>query len=146
MQPQLSPPRHTHWDSAFNYCFVDEVLPMVPVAQLGLELPWGRGMREMWMWDPHVPSCTSWKEPAADLVLEMLLPFFSLISRVILPKSRVLQEGLLSKKGQRVRVEPLCSQVAPAMQPNHPEQEAPVPGTTQESHGNRAGTGAQGMV
>lgn len=75
-----APLRHTHWDPAFNYCFVDEVLTVVPVAQLGLDLPWGRGMREIWMWDPHVPSCMSWKEPTADLVLEMLVPFFSLTS------------------------------------------------------------------
>lgn len=53
-------------------------------------------------------------------MLEMLLYFFSLITQVILLKSRVLQEGLLSKKGWRVKVEPLCSQLQTLLPPASP--------------------------
>lgn len=51
-------------DPVFNYKFTDEVFPTTPVAQLGLALPRGRVMGEMWMWDLRVPCCPSWKERA----------------------------------------------------------------------------------
>jgi len=38
---------------------------MALVAQVELALPRGRATGEVWMWDPRVPSCPSWKERAA---------------------------------------------------------------------------------
>lgn len=87
----------------FNYRFTDKVFPTAPVAQLGLGLPQGRVMRGDVDVGPPCPLLPK-LEGVCDtknrgLMLEMLLYFFSLITQVILLKSRVLQEGLPSKKG-----------------------------------------------